>query len=62
MLLKKSIQRRSAGGATKNGIDNILASNRNICRDVSLLNQFDMDDEYILVKATIFFDLKKMRQ
>lgn len=61
-LFKKHKQRKwtwkSPDGRTKNEIDFILSNNKNICTNISVLNQFDTGSDHRLVRATLQFNLK----
>lgn len=64
-FFKKPEQRKwtwkSPDGKTKNEIDYILSNSRNICTDVSILNQFDTGSDHRLVRASFRFNLKTER-
>lgn len=65
-FFKKQNQRRwtwkSADGRTKNEIDFILSNNKNICKDISVLNKFSTGSDHRLVRARILINTKIERK
>lgn len=53
---------RSPDGRTKNEIDFIFANKTNICKDISVLNQFHTGSDHRLVRASIQIDTKMERK